>query len=184
MYTLKFLTTGALLTHLFTETHLDRQTDSKTKRQTCSQKKIKVKEASACQKAIACCFFPPVVYKYAWTLATSCHAKTSRNGLHYCASLHKTRSGLVLFISFLISQEKLNVSHAAQPALRSGLCALFITAAIEVQFEEAFIFRRCFPFVVLSHQHYWLLVISDLFCLFCLHPSSFWSPLELVPLGL
>lgn len=144
MCTLKVLTMGALLTHLFTETHLDRQTDSKTKRQTCSQKKIKVKESSACQKAIVCCFFP-VEYKYAWTLATSCHAKTSRNGLHYCASLHKTRSGLVLFISFLISLEKLKVSHAAQPVLCSGLCALFITGAIEVQFEEAFIFRRCFP---------------------------------------
>lgn len=90
------------------------QTDSQTKKQTCIQKKIKVKEASACQKAIVqifFCFFLPVVHKYVWTLVTSCHAKTSRNGLHHWW----TRSGLVLFISLLISREKWKLSRSAQP---------------------------------------------------------------------
>lgn len=146
MYTLRFLTTGALLTHLFYRNTLG-QTDRQIQRRRdrpAVRRKLRSKRHPPVKRQLCVGFFP-VVYKYAWTLATSCHAKTSRNGLHYCASLHKTRSGLVLFVYFLISQEKLKVSHASQPALLSGLCALFVTGAIEVQFEEAFIFRRCFP---------------------------------------
>lgn len=157
------------------------QADSQTKKQTCIQKKIKVKEASACQKAILqmCFLFLAPVHKYVWTLATSCHAKTSRNGLHHWW----TRSGLVLFISLLISQE-LKLSRSAQPGCNVQASVPYSLLGDWSSIWSSFHCSTMFPFVILSHQCYWLLIISDLFCLVCLHASSFWSPLGLAPLGL